>query len=415
MTMTTPSTSWIAAAEAAIEGRDTSGFEVDVLERVPPPVFDVSAVRALSSPLLAGFMWAATVLREQLTQQPLDGLALLLRVLALALSVRALLALHMLWQRLRVRAALHRHALALTDEGLFYRDPSGDVVIPREHVLEAREEGDWRERSGRRWAHVHVVTAAESGRTHLSLPPVFLATSGVLAERLMRWLAQTPVERPAFPPLDEALPSKLWDRLRAGERPAGVTVLLQGSSWLQRGPYVSILLGLAALSGYARVSPEARAAIGMVGPLALVIALGVIPLVWLWLMRRELAVRGGLSLVLTPTEALLRTRAGIHRVRWQSVTAVEAEGRAAWSLVRGATHERSLVLRRPGDGDLRYQEAFLGAPLEVAIAHCEAYWRACRRELQGSEPSTPASNGSGAGGGTSSEDGTNTAATTRTP
>jgi hypothetical protein len=327
-----------------------------------------------------------------------------LRVLALALSVRALIALHGLWGRLRVRAALRRYALALTDDGLLYRSPRGDIVVAREHVLDAREDGDWRERSGRRWAEVHVITTPEAGRTHVSLPPVFLATSGVLAERLMRWIAQTPCEREPFPDAPQQLPSKLWERLLAGERPRGVTVLRHGRNWLQRGPYVSILLGLAVLSGYLRVSPQARAAIGVVGPLALAVALGLVPLAWALLMRRQIQVRGGIALVLTPEEALMRTRAGIHRVRWQSVTAVEAYSRTTWSLLRGATRERSLLLRRSGDDDVRYEEAFLGVPLEVAMAQCETYRRAAARGTQGMSDVTDTSKGSGAGGGMSGTD-----------
>jgi hypothetical protein len=370
--------SWISAAEAAVDGRPqgASDVEVDVFERTAPPVFDTAGVRALAAPLFAGFVWGATLLRETLAGHPLDALALLLRLLALALTVRAVLALRMLTQRLRVRFARARYALALTDEGLFYRSPSGDVVVPRHDVLEAREHGDWQGRSGRRWADVYLITRPESGRTHLTLPPVFLDTSGVVAERLMRWLAQhtadgaatRQVERPSAN--EETLPSKLWERLVAGEQPAGVTVFRNGNAWLRRGPYASLLLGLAVLDGYRRLPAAARAAIGSKGPLGLLMMLGVVPVLWLLYTRAQLAPGGGIALVLTPTEALMRTRAGVHRVAWGSVTRSSVETRTVWTVTSGAHKERTLVLHRESNDDVRYPEAFLGAPLEVVLAFC---------------------------------------------
>jgi hypothetical protein len=340
---------WIDEAEAALRGESREGVQHLAGQR--PPVLDPTGVYAVVTPFLAAFMWAAAVFRETTQQAPLDGVALLLRLMAIALSVRALLSLRLLWRRLRVWAESARYHLALTERGLLYRSPDGDLALPLEDVIAVREHGDWRRRGGRRWSPVYVVTRPESGRLHVALPPVFCGTPGILAEKLMRWRGPVPApETPLYPPAPE-LPSKLYDAVAAGARPAHVAVVEHGRGWLRRGPYATVLLGLAILDGFLRLDAEARAAIGITAPLVLVFTLGVVPVAWILINRHDMAPQKGLALILTPAELLLRTRAGVHRVALKNLSRTEIVSRNAWSIMQGHHESRAVVLTRSDGHD----------------------------------------------------------------
>lgn len=386
--------SWIELAETALRGTasvSAADAEVEVMRASPPPVFDAEGVRALLAPFMAAFMWTATIFREVQSGNPLDPLALFLRLLALAMTVRAITLLWLLGRRLRLRLHYSRYALALTQEGILYRTPDMDLALPREDILEVRERGRWRDRGGRRFADVYVVTQPRSGRLFVALPPVFERTPGVLAERLMRWLgAPEPTDSDAEtsdseqtvndpqrtatgtnPP--QPLASELWERVAQGERPAGVTAIQHGSAWLQRGPYASTLLGLAVLDGFLRLPEATREKVDATVPLVLLGALVIVPIGWLLITRRQLKSRRGLAAILTPAELLLRTRAGVLRAAWKSVQRIEIDSRAAWSLLLGAHEARTLIIRRKSAPPLQYHESFIGVPLEVLTALCDAY------------------------------------------
>ncbi|HKU39666.1 MAG TPA: hypothetical protein VJR89_16010, partial [Polyangiales bacterium] len=172
------------------------------------------------------------------------------------------------------------------------------------------------------------------------------------------------------------LTSELWERVARGERPSGVAVIPHGSAWLQRGPFASLLLGVAVLHSYLRLPADARGALGTGVPLLLLAALVLVPILWLVLTRAQLAPRGGLVAILTPAELLSRTRAGVLRVAWPLVSQVEIGSRAAWSLLLGAHESRWLAVRRKNGPELRFQDSFSGVPLEVFHALCDAYRKA---------------------------------------
>lgn len=365
--------SWVERAEAALE-RGSGGEDVEVVSKSSAPLLDAVGVRAVLSPLLAAFMWTAAVLREEMVAHPLDPIALLLRLLAFGLTVRALL-LGATWLR-RVGAALQRgrYHLVLTEDGLLLRTPETDYAVARDHVVAVTERGDWRNRrTSRRWSEVYIVTDPASGRLYLPVPPFFDRTPGALAERLMRWRGV--VEPPEEPQHAEPhkLASKLYDEVAAGKRPPGVAVIRHGKGWLTRGPYASLLLGVALADGYLRLPAPARAQIGPMPPLLILVSLALVPLSWVWLTRRHVRPRKGLALVLTPAEMLMRTLSGIHRVRWKNLEAVRIEARKTWSLLEGAHEARTLLILRKGQPEIRYDEAFLGLPAEVAVALCNAY------------------------------------------
>lgn len=394
---------WIERADEALAGRAASG--IDVLTGQRPRVLDAEGARALLAPVIAAFFWAGAVFREGLAGQPLDPLALLLRLLALAMTARSFLLGAALWRRLRVWTRVRAYALALADEGLVLRTPAGDFAVPREDVLDVVEHGVWGERGGRRWADVYVVTRPEAGRLHLALPPVFLATPGMLAERLMRWrgavartdatdatgevgdVGATDTDARTTPaagaPSDASetptLPSKLWEELAAGARPGGIAVVPQGTGWLRRGPYATVLLGVAVLDGFVRLPSTARAAIGAPAPIVIALCLVIAPLAWVLLMRRVVAAQRGIALAFTPSEILTRTRAGVQRIPWSHVTRFEITSRTVWSILHGAERARALVVHRKNDDALAFSEEFLGIPAEVALAHGESHRKRGRR------------------------------------
>jgi hypothetical protein len=363
--------SFIDRAERALRGETVEG--VTVLRPHAPALLDAFGRKALLSPLLAGFMWAAVVFREGQTHA-LEPLALLLRLLALALTLRALILGFALAKRLRVALGRARHGLALCDEGLLLRTPEADFAAAKDDVVDVRVQELAQERSARRYADVYVVTRPRAARTHLAFPPVFEPSPDVLAERLRRWRGDVQASSDAVSREPAELASKLFDSVAAGERPPGVTVIAHGRGYLRSAPYATVLLGFAVLDGFLRLGEAQRSQFGSIAPMLAAACLGLVPLLWLLSARRDLASRKGIALVLTPAEVLLRTRQGVHRIRLADLQSVELASRTAWSLVYGAHAARSLVLQRKGgEPGVRYGEAFLGVPVEVALALCEGY------------------------------------------
>lgn len=376
--------SFVERADEALRTGRSSG-EVRLIAASAPPLFDALMRRALTAPLLAGFMWAAVVFRDtvKMGHSALDPLGLIFRLLALALTARTLILCVQLWPRIRAFRDKQRYALALADEGLVLRTPSADFPVAKHDVIDIQEHGAWGDHSGRRWADVYVVTRPDSGRYYLSLPPLFETTPGVLAERLMRWRGARPQPRDARDEADEAkaeLPSKIFDRAAAGESLPGSVVIKHGKAYLRRGPYATVLLGLAVLTDWAMLPAAVRMQAGMLAPLVMAFSLLAVPAIWLVLMRRDLQPRKGIALVLTPSEMLMRTRAGVHRVAWKEVAKLEIVARTGWSVLLGPHPQRTMVIHRkpkPGhendDNTITYVEEFLGAPAEVVVALCEGY------------------------------------------
>jgi hypothetical protein len=155
-------------------------------------------------------------------------------------------------------------------------------------------------------------------------------------------------------------------------------VIKHGSAYLRRGPYATVLLGLAVLTDWVMLPEAARTQGGMLAPLVMGFSLLLVPLVWLVLMRRDLKPRKGIALVLTPAEMLMRTRAGVHRIGWREVTKLEIASRTAWSVLLGPHPQRTLIIHRKRgpngeDNTISYVEEFLGAPAEVVVSLCDGY------------------------------------------
>lgn len=365
-------TSWVERAEAALRGASPGSDDV-VLRGHRPVLLDAEGIRAAAAPLLAAVVWSAAVFREMVAGTSVDPLAVAFRVIALGLTLRVVLLGVRMMQRFRVFALARRYALVLTPEGLFLRTPDLDVAVPREDVVGVAERGRWQERArGQRASEVYVVTDPESGRTHLPLPPVFEETPGRLAERLMRWRGGEELEPVEHPP-PHALASAVYDAAAAGRREAGVLAVPHGFAWVKKGPYLVVLIAVAALDGLARGGAMVWDAVDPLVGAGLLVALFAVFARWLWMERRDIAPQKGLSMVLTPAELLIRTRGGILRTRWRDLARAGVTEKRAWSVLEGVHEERKLVISRRGAGPITYDEPYLGLPVEVAQILVDAY------------------------------------------
>jgi hypothetical protein len=365
------STSFIERAEAAMRGVKDPSASVELFPVLAPPVLDAQGRRALVAPLLAAFVWTAAFFREGLSH-PLDPLALLLRLLALALSVRALLLFVLIGRRVRLYLRRGRYQLALCDEGFLLRTPEVDFAVRKEDVVEVSERGSWQEHAGARFGDVYVVTRPDSGRLYTALPPLFARTPGMLAEALMRWRGAAPAPAEVAPREPAALASKLFDAVDAGEPPEGTAVIEPGNDTLRRGPFATVLLGIALLDGMLRMPAAARLALGRTPMLVLGVCLLLVPGMWLVTNLRA-RTRKGAAMLLTPAELLFRTRGGVQRVRWAELGRPRIESRTTWSVLLGPHETRTLVLTEKNGDAMRYAESSLAPPAEVVAALCEGY------------------------------------------
>jgi hypothetical protein len=389
---------WVIAARGLIDVRTPlpSGSGEDRWERIAagwPPVLEGDGMRGLIAPLVAAVAWAGAYFRELTVagadegSPALDPFALFMRLIAVGLTVRAILLLSELVSRLRVAGAMRRCYLALAPEGLYARLPDGEVWLEKDDIAAIVEPGNWQgRRSGRRFSPVFVVSArgtvngrdVEGGkrRSYIALPPLFLETAGVLAEHLSRWRGA--IEEPEGPvtfPEPETLGSKVYDDAAAGKSQPGTLAIEHGRGWMRAGPWASAFLAIVALDGYLRASPSEQVALGVM-PLVIVCSVAVlVPIGWLLLTKREIDPRKGLALVLTPAEMMLRTRSGVMRVRWSTLLRTTIDQKQGWSILEGIHPRRTLTFKRKNMEPIHYEEAFLGVPVEVAQVWLDGYRR----------------------------------------
>lgn len=363
---------WIDRARAygvdQRRARDASD-EAEIIPGQRPAVLEGDGVRALLVPMLAAVAWVGAAFRE-LVSDALDPLALLMRLLALGLSIRGLVLLFGLVARLRMWSIARRSFLVLTRHGLFASIGGRELAVPRDVVVAALEPSMWQRRSaGRRYAPVVVITSESP--TFVTLPPIFDDTPSMLAERLMRWRGVVEVpDEPTFP-APQGLASQVYDDAARGIAAPGVLTVPHGTRWLLRGPFLPLVLGALVVDGLARVTSTQRIALA---PVALGSVLLAASVAWGWyfLTRREITPRRGLAMVLTPSELLLRTRSGVLRTPWSSIEKIAIESKLGSSLLLGVHEVRTLVIVRRSEPVIRYDEAFLGHPAEAVRALLDA-------------------------------------------
>ena len=129
-----------------------------------------------------------------------------------------------------------------------------------------------------------------------------------------------------------------------------------------------------------------------------------LPFGFLGLGLARMRAAGGAAMVATPSELLVRTQAGIHRVAFASVLALDVTSRRTFTMLGGSALERALVVEREDGAPIRFDEALLGDPIEVVVAMIEAYSDGVGVPVSADS----ASQGSGGGGGISGTEGTTT-------
>ncbi|MCB9591325.1 MAG: hypothetical protein H6719_01225 [Sandaracinaceae bacterium] len=371
--MTDPASSWVRRAEQALTTGSARSEDDTLVSVHRPPLVDVEGTKAILAPVLAAIVWAAAIFREMVTHSSLDPIGMILRLIALGLTLRVLLLGGQFFERLRVWLATSRYGLVLTPEGLLYRTPSHDIAIPRDRVMGVMEKGQWQQRkAGRRWSEVFVVVDPALGRTHLALPPVFDETPGRLAERLMRWRGAPPEERE----VDAApapMASRVYDQAVAGLSEPGTAVVHHDLGWLKKGPYALLLVAGIAVDAMARGGSAVWDALDPWMAAVFFMVLLAVPARWFWTTRREVSPRKGLTMVLHPAEVLIRTDKGILRSRYKELLKVSIDGKTKWSVLEGAHEARQLVLQRKHAPAIRYDEPYLGIPVEVGKLLIDAY------------------------------------------
>ncbi|MGF1468824.1 MAG: hypothetical protein ACFCGT_22080 [Sandaracinaceae bacterium] len=358
---------WVDRARRVLQAGEPS--DVDRLLEGHPPAVAQEVTALAIAPLLAAIAWAGAVLREVMIGSPVDPIAVVLRVVALGFTVRTVVLVARFLPRLAVLLWSGRYRLVLTPEGLLLSTPRGERAVPKGTVVGVAEGGDPRAS----WRPVHVVLSGPG--THLTLPPVFDDSPGLLAERLQRWLGAPPeVDDGPWPtPYDR--PIEVYDEAVRGRPPPGSRLIRHGRGWMRTGPVFPLLVAAVVVESLVRLGPEGWSVIDprIFGSLALVMI--AIPAVWYGRERRDVAHQGGASMLLTPAEVLIRTPKGVIRSRWADLARVSIDQRRRWSVLEGPHTARTLVLARGGAPTIRYQESYLGVPAEVAMILLQAYQR----------------------------------------
>src|SRR5262245_2566070 len=104
---------WIERLEAALRGEPAD--DVELVPKHAPPLLDSFGRSVMLAPFLAAFFWAAVLFYVR-KSGPLDPVLLLLRLLALALSARALVLLWLFAGRVRIALERGSYQLALHAE-----------------------------------------------------------------------------------------------------------------------------------------------------------------------------------------------------------------------------------------------------------------------------------------------------------
>ncbi len=334
-------------------------------------------VRAIAALLFEGTVLVGAVVgsayREIAAGTPTDPIALALRVLALALAARLIVACVHLWPSLRAAARASGTTLAIEPDRLVLRVDGRERIVLRDELLGVAQIDSERGKHGGE-GPVVLVTMPKNGEALLSLPPVFERPAS-LAERLMRWSGvKDGLPRDRLPRPSE-LPSKQYDEAAKGEAPPGCARVPLGFGFLRRGPFAAALLGLAILDTWARAEGHAWGALPSDVPLFLAAILLITPIGWIALARRSVAPRKGLASLITPAEVLFRTQGGVLRAPFAKIARVHVERTIGWSLLDGAYPVKTLVLERTGDDAIRCDGAYVDAPLEAVATLCESYLR----------------------------------------
>lgn len=332
-----------------------------------PPLLRGEGWRGLLYPLCAAALVMVALDRETAMKAALDPAALALRALAVALLLRSLPAVRVLWGRLRLATTAKRHRLRFDDDALVWSSPAGERRFDREAIVRVHL-GDGHRALPRVW----LVHRPIDGRALTALSPIF-DDAKALADRIERWRGPVAAPEPATHPKPAREGSKVYDAAAEGQLGEGVAVIRHGLGWLRRMPFAAVLAAAVFLDGAFRTPALDLGYLGLL-PIVGVVVCAAIPLGWIAMALRHVRPRRGLALVASPAEILMRTREGILRASWPHVESITIRREPALTVLEGWTQRRRVVLARDGDRHpIRYDEAFLGAPADAVAALLDAY------------------------------------------
>lgn len=379
-------------AESALErarARIRKEASDDVVRCGEPSLFELFSARTLTTLTLAVVAVALVELDGQRNPAPTDALDLALRMLALATSFRAVVAI----ASAATRHARHRRArgsaLVMLDDALVVLAPSGDRAIARANVAGVH---GGRTRDGAEELLV-FLRPPEPG-TALVLPISSTVPAQVAASRIGRWIDELGVPEHRDPSgVPSRAPAADYDRIASGGAQPGEAAVPTSFAWLERGPFAA----LAFVVILAERSRHLPADVHLGTPVfALATACVLLPAAFLLNGLRRARTMRGAALVCTPSELLVRHAKGIHRAPWTDVSDVRLVTRKSWTLLSGVAVERSLLVERVSHASISFDERLLGWSAPAVRALIDAY---CNGHLEAS--GTPASQGSGGGGGIS--------------
>lgn len=362
-----------------------------------PSALDLVDSRVLVSAMVGLVMVALVQLNAARHVGVLDALDLALRMVALGSLARLAFAVGELSvKHARARRA-SRRSIALLDEHLVLfdgGDATSDRIVRRDEVVGAY--------GGRRLdgsAELWLFVARAGVPSALSADVVTAADPAVLATRIQRWRGRAPTVNNDKYPDATRTPDKELDRIARGELGVGECAIPLSYRWLARGPYAAAAFVLVLGERAMHLPSGARLAAPVLG---LSLACVALPLAWLAIQLRAARPKRGVAVTLTPAELLLREAAGIHRAPFGDVSGLSIRSRRTWTLMGGVSNERVLVVERASNTDLTFDERAMRISAPALAALLEAYGEGAF------SLSSPALQGSAAGGGSSATEGTTT-------
>jgi hypothetical protein len=352
--------------------RDGARPGVEVARGERPPWLDAESVGALTSIFLAAFMIAAAVFRARITPVPFDLLALLLRTAALAFVVRSLILIGKSVRRLLATRDAPQHAVAWSREGVLWKSPGEERSFRREDIIAVvvqPERGRIAQSMGR---PVLLVLSPRSGATHVALPAYFAGRADVFAARLERALELKDEHHPLpAPPMVAA--EERYQQAATGKRGPLDTIIPEGTGYLWRGPYGSLLgipFAVDAMLAAERAGGSLRSAALTACLLAILVPAG-----YVWLARRRSRSRLGIAMLLAREELIVRGPQGAFSMPWKQMEQAEVRMRDVWSPFVGSYTARQLLVQSRDGGTIPFDGGFLGVPAEVVATLCQAYAR----------------------------------------
>jgi hypothetical protein len=335
----------------------------------PAPV-DAGLVRALTSVMMLALIVAAVRFREGTSNAQFDLILLLMRTLTAAFGVRAALAISAWAAAFSADGRAVHSKLALSDQKLTLSVAGRDTDVRREDVVDVVAVYHGRSEA-RAPARGSVYLVRRSPLPPLVLPPWFAQTPELLTARLRRWLGPTPSRREVPGPSGD--PESRYLALARGTSVEADLAVPEGRGYVQRAPYTA-LLGLVFVADVYLHAGRLQGALLVPASAAVALSCALFAGWHVWMARRR-STRLGIGLALTREELLARGRAGVVAVPWAQLAEINVDARSAWSPLLGALEVRTLRLQTNDGQTLLFDGGFLGYPVEVVAAMCEAYRR----------------------------------------